>query len=474
MSVDHVVAVETLDGQLVDRAVRSGDAHGGVQALRGNAVRLRAGDCHRVGAVGAVDDYAVGRPVARRTGRAGEVHVHVGEIGTGQVVDRDVVSAAQCVRVHPLDAVEIHRDGADVAEEAHPRTAGRHVHGLVPVRAVEQQGVQPVLALDGVAAVAWIPLEGVVPRAQQAGVVTAVAVHEVVTVATDQLLGAVPTQQRVVAGAAVHGELDEAGEAVTRREPVVAAVRVEDELLAGADVERERERVDPVEAHPRAVRSGRECLGSVAADHLHGVVAVTALVDVAVVARVPDELIVAGLAERLVVAVAADEPVVAVAAEETVAACLAEERVASGSTGQQVVGGAAGQLVVAGSAVYRRGRHRTVRLVDRQGVVAGSADDPDQTDVGDGRIGPADRDGAAVDIDRACRVAADDNRVARVVADDGQDALAQYEVRRWFRGGGRGQDESCRGRADRSGDRDGDASPVLVVAHSFPPVGGWC
>ena len=46
-----------------------------------------------------------------------------------------------------------------------------------------------------------------------------------------------PPSDRVVAGAAVDGDLDQGGQAVAGREGVVAAVGVEDQVLGGADVE---------------------------------------------------------------------------------------------------------------------------------------------------------------------------------------------------------------------------------------------
>ena len=121
------------------------------------------------------------------------------------------------------------------------------------LRAVERHRVGAVLALDGVAAVAGIPLERVVAGAEQRGVVALLAVDEVVAVAAEQDVDAVAAEQRVVAGAAVDGDLDQRGEVAGRGEAVVAAVGVEDELLGRADVDRERRRVDAVEAHPRAV-----------------------------------------------------------------------------------------------------------------------------------------------------------------------------------------------------------------------------
>ena len=102
----------------------------------------------------------------------------------------------------------------------------------------------------------------------------------------------------VVAGAAVDRELDQRGQVAGRRERVVAAVGVEDEVLGGADVDRERRRVEAVEADAGAVGRGRELLGAVAAVDLDRVGAVAALVEVGVVAGVPDHAVVAALAER--------------------------------------------------------------------------------------------------------------------------------------------------------------------------------
>ena len=75
--------------------------------------------------------------------------------------------------------------------------------------AVEQQRVGPVLALDGVVAVARVPLEHVVAGAEHDRVVALLAVDEVIAIAADQYVGAVAAENRVVAGAAVDGELDQ-------------------------------------------------------------------------------------------------------------------------------------------------------------------------------------------------------------------------------------------------------------------------
>ena len=67
------------------------------------------------------------------------------------------------------------------------------------LRAVEQQRVDVGLAFDRVAAVARIPLEGVLAGTEQGHVVALVAVDEVVAVAADQPVVAVAAEDRIVA-----------------------------------------------------------------------------------------------------------------------------------------------------------------------------------------------------------------------------------------------------------------------------------
>ena len=182
-----VVAAERVDDQLshwhppepltATRAGRPDDREAGA----------RARDLDVVGTVGAVDDDGVGLAVAGAAARsAGQVEVDLGDVGAGQVVDGDRVGAAQGVEVDPLDAVEVHGDVADVAGEADAAAVGGDVDLLVDVGAVEEHRVGAVLALDGVAAVARVPDEGVVAGAQEGHVVAAAAVDDVVAVAADQ------------------------------------------------------------------------------------------------------------------------------------------------------------------------------------------------------------------------------------------------------------------------------------------------
>ena len=136
----------------------------------------------------------------------GQVGGHVDDVGPGQVVDGEVVGAAEGLGVDRLDVVQVHRDVADVAGEPHPAAVGGDVHALVDVAAVERHRVGAVLALDDVAAVAGIPLERVVAGSEQRDVVALVAVDEVVAVAAEQDVGAVAAEERVVARAAVDGD----------------------------------------------------------------------------------------------------------------------------------------------------------------------------------------------------------------------------------------------------------------------------
>ena len=193
---------------------------------------------------------------------------------------------------------------------------------------------------------------------------------------------------------------------------VIAAVCVEFQFLRGADIDRERQRGDPVEPHSGSIRRHGKALGDVSAVDLDRVHAVPALVDIGALARVPDHAVVAAVAEHLVVAARAEEQVVARAAEE------------------QVVARAAKEAVIAGAAEHLSGRHSAVCLVKGERVVAAEAEDADEVDVVDGRPGAADPHVAVVDVDRAAGVAAHGDPVVAVVADDCEDAAAVVHVRR--------------------------------------------
>src|SRR5581483_5442016 len=166
-----------------------------------------AGDLDRVGVGRAVDDDGVGLAVARAAaGRARQIEVHASYVGARQVVDGEVVGAAQGHDVDLLHAVDIHRHVTDVARQPQPAAVGRQVEVLADVRAVELQGVLVALNLDDVAGVARVPDERVVAGAPRQAVVAAAADDDVVAVATQQHVVAVAASDGVIARAAVHSE----------------------------------------------------------------------------------------------------------------------------------------------------------------------------------------------------------------------------------------------------------------------------
>ena len=174
--------------------------------------------------------HAVALPAARRRRQVDRDLLHV---GPGEVVDRDGVGAAERGKLDVLDAVEVHGDVADVAEQPHPRAVGRDVDVLVRVGAVEHQRIGAGLTLDRVAAVARIPDEGVVAVAEQRDVVAAAADHGVIAVTADQRVVAGAAGDGVVAGTAIDGEADDAGRKAGSVDDVVASTALDDELVVG-------------------------------------------------------------------------------------------------------------------------------------------------------------------------------------------------------------------------------------------------
>src|SRR5207249_7992900 len=109
----------------------------------------------------------------------------------------------------------------------------RQLDLLGRVAAVEQQCVGAVLAFEGVAAVAGIPVEGVLAGTQQGRVVAAVAVDRVVAVAAEQRLAAVAAGERVVSVSAGDRRRDAVGEdavALVDADEVVAGTAIDGDL----------------------------------------------------------------------------------------------------------------------------------------------------------------------------------------------------------------------------------------------------
>src|SRR5262249_10722298 len=126
-----------------------------------------------------------------------------------------------------------------------------------------------------------------------------------------QRVVAVAAENRVVARAAIDDEVDQVSQVAARREIVVAAVHIDDEPLACADVEEKWSWTNAVETDAAAVGRCGECFRTIAAIDLTRVVASPAFVDVVVVPRIPDHPVLPGLAEALVVCITAGQNVVA-------------------------------------------------------------------------------------------------------------------------------------------------------------------
>src|SRR5262249_14303789 len=149
--------------------------------------------------------------------RGGEVEVHCGDVGPGQVVDHDRVDPAEGVEGDRLDVIGVDRDVAHVAEELGvPIGQGRDVDLLVGGRAVEEERVVARLALDGVAAVARVPDEGIVAGAELGCVVAGATNYRVLALAAGEVIDP---------RAADEGQPDQVGGQVRGVQRVVAPLR---------------------------------------------------------------------------------------------------------------------------------------------------------------------------------------------------------------------------------------------------------
>jgi hypothetical protein len=114
-----------------------------------------------------------------------------------------------------------------------PRAVGGELEPLGDVGAIEEHPVGAGLALEGVAAVAWIPDESVVAGTHQRQVVALVAVDRVVAVAAEQRLGSPAAGKLVLTAPTVEGRRDGVGEdAVAFVDP--------DEVVAGPSLDDDR------------------------------------------------------------------------------------------------------------------------------------------------------------------------------------------------------------------------------------------
>src|SRR5262245_31426994 len=231
--IDGVVAAQAVDRERIEGALGPGERHLRCQSVDHHA-RTTASDGDGVVAGRAVDDHVVRRAITLAAAhRARQVDINLLGGGSGEIVDRHSVGAAQGVDLDVLDTVEVHGDVGDVAGEAHPLTIGRNVHLFRDVGAVEHQRIGANLALDDVAAVAGIPGEGIVAVAEESRVGAATADHGVVAVTAQQEVVALATGDGVVAAATVDGETDDTRQQGGRIDRVIAVAAVDSQKVAG-------------------------------------------------------------------------------------------------------------------------------------------------------------------------------------------------------------------------------------------------
>src|SRR5262249_46997418 len=95
-----------------------------------------------------------------------EVDVDVPDVGLAEVVHRDGVVSPSCADVDRFHALGVHVQVANVAGQQSMAAICRQVDLLRNVGAVELQRIVARLPVDGVAALAGIPDEGVVTGAE--------------------------------------------------------------------------------------------------------------------------------------------------------------------------------------------------------------------------------------------------------------------------------------------------------------------
>ena len=197
--LDDVIAGESIDDDPVVGGIEAGDVHRGGKAQDRDPVGV-ADDLDHVVAARGIDGDRIRLVVAGgATERGGEIDVDLRHVRPAQVVDHDVVGAAERIEVDLLDVVEVHGDVRDIAEEQHAAAICRDIDVLGDVGAVEEERVHAVLAFDGVVVVTRVPDEHVVARAHEGSVVAIAAVDQVVALAAEE---------QVCAETAVHRQLD--------------------------------------------------------------------------------------------------------------------------------------------------------------------------------------------------------------------------------------------------------------------------
>src|SRR5690349_15694044 len=183
--VDHEVIIGGLEPRDVHRGARhSGDRQVAVAVVHDRHVVI------------VVDVDRVARTVEP------EVEVDVGEAASTRVVDVDRIRAGERIDRDILDVVQIHDDVALSAREDRMAVAGRQSELLGGTEAVEQHLIVSRAAFDLVAAVALVPDEDIIARAEVGDVRAGSADHEIVAGSADERVVAGAADERVVAALA--------------------------------------------------------------------------------------------------------------------------------------------------------------------------------------------------------------------------------------------------------------------------------
>ena len=256
---DEVGAAAALHGQGVDR-LGPEHVHRCVQPVHRHQRTAAAGDVDLFAGGTALDRHRVGPAVARK---AGQRHRHLDRAdgAAGHVAQRDGVRAPEGADRHRLDRGHVHADVAQVAGQDRLRRRRLQAERLCRGEAVEDQRVAAAIAVHDVAAVAVVPGEHVVARAQPRPVVAAPAADEVAPGPAAEDIVAAAACDHVVARARIHVETQ--GQVAAGRQVVGAAARVERDGVA---------RIAPVD--PDENRQSQDRGAAVLAQDRHEAVAV--------------------------------------------------------------------------------------------------------------------------------------------------------------------------------------------------------
>src|SRR5262245_11811686 len=158
------------------------------------------------------------------------------------------------MELDPLDAVEVHGDGGDVAGEQRVAAVGRDADGFAGIGAAEIEDVEPALTVDDVAAVARVPDESIVAVAEG---------RHIVALAADDGVIAVASKDHVVSGTAVDRQIDLVGWKTAGIDLIVAGAGQYPELIEPGIGMLDRDRLaQPAHRHRTAVATDRDVIAA--------------------------------------------------------------------------------------------------------------------------------------------------------------------------------------------------------------------